>query len=72
MNTILELPRGRDTLVVAVREYEGRRFADLRIWYTADGELRPGKAGLTLKADAIGPVVDALRQAERLLRDGEG
>lgn len=73
MNVILDQPRGRETLRVAVRTYEGRTFADLRLWYVnTAGELAPGKAGVTLKADAIGPVVDALRQAERLLRDGEG
>jgi transcriptional coactivator p15 (PC4) len=57
----------RDEILVAVREYEGNRYGEIRIWYRADdGEMRPAK-GVTFKLDMIDGLLEALRNAEEHL-----
>ena len=70
---LLEAPRGArgDVLRVSISDYRGHRYADVRVWFPdSQGGLLPGK-GVTLKADAIPAVIEALQQARAELADDE-
>ena len=62
---LLEQPRGpKECLRVAISEFKGRAYCDVRIWYIdRDGVIRPGKSGITLRPDAIEAVIEALQAA---------
>lgn len=53
-----------ERLRVTVSEYRGRTLIDLRIWFVTDGgEWKPGRAGVSLRPDQVGEVMQALRLA---------
>lgn len=53
-----------ERLRVTVGEYRGRMLIDLRIWFAAEhGEWKPGRAGVSLRPDQVGEVMQALRLA---------
>jgi hypothetical protein len=56
---------------VAVREYEGRRFVDVRLYFRPEGDgadWLPTKKGVTFsKPEDVDAVITALRQARELL-----
>ena len=68
---LLELAKSRDEVVrVLVREFKGHRFADLRTYFrdTRTDELRPTAKGVSLRADMLRQVAEALLAAEATLR----
>jgi hypothetical protein len=57
---------------VSVEIYKEHRYIDVRVFFRdEDGEWHPTKAGVTLNDETIGPVVDALKKASRLLEGGK-
>jgi hypothetical protein len=57
----------REEIQIAIREYEGNRYGEIRAWYWAEGGAqKPGK-GVTFKPAIIGALLEALRSAEELL-----
>jgi hypothetical protein len=59
----------RDEIQVAVREFEGNRYAEIRIWYWGEnGEKKPGK-GVTFKLEMLDGLLEALRSAEEHLEE---
>ncbi|QBQ98483.1 hypothetical protein E1956_03345 [Paraburkholderia pallida] len=55
-----------ERLRVTVSEYRGRVLIDLRVWYsTESGEFKPSRAGVSLRPEQIGEVVQALMLAAR-------
>jgi hypothetical protein len=66
---------GRETVRVALSEFKGSRFVDLRTFATdASGAAVPTKAGVTLRFGMIRDVIAALEAAERQIggRAGQG
>lgn len=60
------LPRkdGAEELRIAVRSYQGRRYADARLYYCAeDGEFRPTSKGITIRKHELPAVLSALESA---------
>jgi hypothetical protein len=68
---IADLPRnGRERVRVAVSEFKGARFADLRIYGTAaDGSTVPTKQGVAIRRAILSQVIAALQEAERELNN---
>ena len=66
----LEQPRPRDEVLrIGASEYKGQQYVDIRIWFTdKNGEKRPGKAGVSLRMEAIPDVIRALQEAEKALQ----
>lgn len=65
---LLEMPKGRDTLRVSVSEFQGKKYVDVRLWYTtASGELAPTQKGVSFQSDCIVQVTDAMLNARNLL-----
>lgn len=53
-----------ERLRVTVGEYRGRPLVDVRVWYsTESGEWRPGRAGVSLRPEQVGEVMQAKRLA---------
>ncbi|MBI5142982.1 MAG: transcriptional coactivator p15/PC4 family protein [Nitrospirae bacterium] len=51
--------------LVQVRDYRGREFIDLRVYYLDDsGEWCPTKKGLTITADKVSKLVELIQLAE--------
>ena len=58
------IKRGDDELRLSWVTYEGREFLSLRVWTKGgDGNLYPGKAGVTVRAHELPDVADALAEA---------
>lgn len=68
MRALFEIQRpGGECLRLTVQRYRGAPRIDLRLWYVDDaGKLCPGKKGMTLPAEAVAALVDALGAATRL------
>jgi hypothetical protein len=50
---------------VTLNEYDGHELISLWVWFDGiDGEQRPGKGGLTMRASAIPELICALQDAE--------
>lgn len=67
--THIEKPNG-EVIRVEVSDYEGRKFAQIRQWFTDDnGELKRTKKGVTFGASAIPAIIQGLQTAEGLLKE---
>src|SRR5262245_2268324 len=54
--------RDRETVRATLEQYDGRTFADVRVWLPkADGTLVPGPKGITLDARLLPQLEDAIR-----------
>ena len=62
---VAEWPRNsREVIRVSLSEYEGRRIVDVRVWYAdRTGDMKPGRAGLTLGIAHLEKLADALAGA---------
>lgn len=61
---IAEWPRnGKDLIRVRLNAFNGRTTIELREWYPADGDYKPGKAGITLSVAHVRPLADAFVKA---------
>ena len=68
---LLEQPRGAEVLRITITEYKGRQLVDVRAWYRdRDGELRPGRQGISLRPECLPEVIEALQRAAPLLGQG--
>jgi hypothetical protein len=57
-----------ERLRIQISDYRGRTFIDFRTWYsTENGELKPGRAGVTIRADQVSQVVQGLMLAARAI-----
>ena len=58
---LLERARGRGKILrLALREYRGHRFLDLREWVESSEGLRATPKGCTVPLDAVGALHEAL------------
>lgn len=52
--------------------YQGRTFAQVRVWYGVDGgEMKPGRAGISVKPDRLDEVIAALQVTRNKLTGGD-
>jgi len=65
------IPKGGDEIRVAINEYKGARYCDVRLWYRpkGGGDLRPSKEGVTFGLKAIKDMREFLDEAEQLAKD---
>ncbi|MGD9580414.1 MAG: transcriptional coactivator p15/PC4 family protein [Vampirovibrionia bacterium] len=58
-----------EELQIAINEYKGKQYVDLRIFYTNDDgdSWNPTKKGVTVAPDKIDEVMDALAKAKEEL-----
>lgn len=57
--------------LVQVRDYRGREFIDLRVYYMDDrGEWCPTKKGITITPDKVSSLVELIQMAENSCSGG--
>ena len=59
-----------EQIIATVREYKGRYYADLRVYFQPDGEaeFHPSKKGITIAADLVPELVHAVAALAASLR----
>ena len=65
-NIIATIPRSdTERIEIAVNEYKGKKYLDLRIFYTTDSGTSwlPTKKGITVSPDNLELLKDAIEQA---------
>jgi hypothetical protein len=69
--TVAEWPRNsRETLRVRLDRYNGQVIVDCRAWWSdTNGELRPGKCGLTLSVRHLPALAEAVATALSTAQD---
>ncbi len=61
------IPKGtRERVEVALGDFKGRAFVDVRVFYTSDGgeTFKPSPRGCTVRPDQVGALIRLLQQAE--------
>jgi hypothetical protein len=69
---IAEIPKGASqNVIVAIREFKGARFVDLRLHVLERGgsSFRPSTKGITLRPEMLPAMVTAMQKAERIARE---
>ena len=67
-NLIVAIDRSeREKLHVAVNEYKGRKYLDIRIFYTTDGgeNWRPTQKGVTVDPKHFDELIDAIQESKK-------
>ena len=65
---LLEFQRHDGVVRLALRDYKGAKYIDMRKWFTGvDSELHPTKQGVSLSVEVLPELQAALAQAEALL-----
>jgi hypothetical protein len=56
-----------DSVFISFREYKGRKYLDLRIFYQPEDqqEMRPTKKGITIPLELLGELKKALGSCEK-------
>lgn len=61
-----EISKGKDKIIVAVREFKGREYIDIRTHFeNNDGEWVPTKKGITLSLDSLDDMIELLQSAKQ-------
>lgn len=61
----------KEKLRIAVKEFNGNRYLDLRVWFVGDrGDWLPTKKGVTIRAKELKAFLQAVSQAESRLGGG--
>ena len=73
MTVISEIPKNRTEIIRLTRQsFRGTELVDMRVHYLADGEWLPTKKGLAVSVKTVGPLIEALIEAEGTLPKKEG
>jgi len=57
------------TRMVKINEFKGRVFVDIREYYEANGELKPGKKGISLSASQYQKLKEILPEVDEALKN---
>lgn len=61
---IADIPKNsREVLRVELSTFNGHDLVNLRVWYGADDDMRPGKAGVALRVEKLPQLRDAIDKA---------
>lgn len=61
---IATLPRNdREEIRIALSSFKGKARCDVRVWYLAGDEYRPGRQGISLPIEQLPEILSALRGA---------
>lgn len=65
-----EIPKGKDKIIVALKEFKGKKYVDIRTHFESDnGEWIPTKKGITLTPDSLDEMIDLLKTAKKKVSD---
>ena len=61
-----EIQKGKDKIIVTVKEFKGKQYIDLRTYFENDqGEWIPTKKGISLTPDNIDDMIGFLQKAKK-------
>jgi hypothetical protein len=67
-----EIPKGNDKIIVALKEFKGKEYIDIRIHFeNNDGDWIPTKKGITLAPDSLDEMIDILKTAKKKVSEKE-
>lgn len=69
-NILLRIPRtATEEVHVQINEYKGKKYLDLRVFYTKDGGAtwNPTQKGVTIYPDRLAELKDAIEEAQSQL-----
>jgi hypothetical protein len=66
------IPVGRDEIRVGVNTFKGNAYAYLRRFYTKGGEWHPTRRGVSVRVEAVGELVDLVRELDAAVEAGDG
>ena len=65
-----EIQKGKDKIIVTVKEFKGKQYIDLRTHFENDqGEWIPTKKGISLTPDNIDDMIGFLQKAKKAAPD---
>jgi hypothetical protein len=65
-----EIQKGKDKIIVTVKEFKGKQYIDLRTYFENDqGEWIPTKKGISLTPDNIDEMIEFLQKAKKAAPD---
>lgn len=66
-----DIAKGNDRIIVAVKEFKGKGYIDIRTHFENDkGEWIPTKKGITLAPDNVDELIRLLREArEQMVKE---
>jgi hypothetical protein len=67
-----EIQKGKDKIIVTVKEFKGKQYIDLRTHFENDqGEWIPTKKGISLTPDNVDDMIEFLQKAKKAAPDKE-
>ncbi len=65
-----EIPKGKDKIIVTVKEFKGKQYIDIRTYFENDaGEWIPTKKGISLTPENLDDVIKILQQAKKKITE---
>ena len=65
-----EIQKGKDKIIVTVKEFKGKQYIDLRTYFENDqGEWIPTKKGISLTPDNLDDMIGFLQKAKKATPD---
>jgi len=67
-----DMAKGKDKIIVALREFKGKEYIDVRTHFeNDDGEWIPTKKGITLTPDSLDEMIGLLQKAKEKVADSK-
>jgi hypothetical protein len=64
-----EIEKGKDKIIISVKEFKGRQYVDVRTFFANDeGEWIPTKKGVTLSPETVDDAIRYLQEAKKQLK----
>ncbi|GEM_PF-307447 len=65
-----EINKGRDKIIVALKEFKGKSYVDIRTYFENDeGKWLPTKKGITFSPELLDDVLKLLNEAKKKLQE---
>lgn len=67
-----ELQKGKDKIIVALKEFKGKEYIDIRTHFeNDDGDWIPTKKGITFSPESLDELIEILKNAKKKLEGKE-
>jgi len=67
-----ELQKGKDKIIVALKEFKGKEYIDIRTHFeNDDGDWIPTKKGITFSPEGLDELIEILKNAKKKLEGKE-
>jgi hypothetical protein len=61
-----EMQKGKDKIIVALKEFKGKEYIDIRTYFeNGNGDWIPTKKGVTFSPESLDEMIDILKSAKK-------